>query len=272
MHSVYIILLVASSVSESMAFSPDVDDHAVIDTKGSRCLMQKALASNGVMEKGIHETRSHEDVCIANLSTLMNHLITQHQIPETFEGGTDDAEFIEEQQAVQEVGAKKICETGFNAGVSSLAWLCSSPDTIVYSFDIGQWPYVPIARDYLQAVFGQHRLTLTLGDSTQTIPQAIQAKHMSCDVAFVDGGHTEDVALRDMRNFKNMTKPNGRLLVENCNAQGQANGWGGMPSVNHAYQLAIKEGVIQHERQISTAGCSGPDLTKCREICVAHYI
>lgn len=188
------------------------------------------------------------------------------------EGGTDNAEFIEEQTVVKEVGAKTICETGFNFGASSLAWLCSAPDATVHSFDNGVHDYVPIARDYLIRNFGKHRLTLILGDSTVTLPKAIKAKNISCDLAFVDGGHTTEIALADIKNFRELTVPKGRMLLENCNVQGKANGWGGMQPVNDAYQEALKQGIIKHERQISTPGCQGKDLTKCREICVASYL
>mmetsp|Transcript_60287 Transcript_60287/g.113758 ORF Transcript_60287/g.113758 Transcript_60287/m.113758 type:complete len:271 (-) Transcript_60287:49-861(-) len=270
MDFVYIILLVASSVSESIAISSDANDRAVLDTKASHRLMREELPAI-IMNKGMHETRRHADSCRTNLASLMSY-IHKHNEP-ILEGGTDDAEFIEEQQAIKEVGAKTICETGFNAGVSSLAWLCASPDITVHSFDIGRHPYIRIARDYLWEQFGKERLTLTVGDSTKTIPAAIQAGNVSCDVAFVDGGHSFEVASADIKNFGAlMSKPQGRLLVENCNAQGKKNGMGGMAHVNDAYLAALNKGIIKHERQVSTAACRGPDLNKCREICVASYL
>jgi cephalosporin hydroxylase len=205
-----------------------------------------------------------------SIASLMGHM--RKMVATNFEGGTDAAEFVVEQALIQKVEARTVCETGFNFGGSSLAWLCASPQVKVYSFDVGKHKYVPIARDYLKKVFGKHRLTLTIGDSAVTLPKMIQATNASCDVAFVDGGHTFEVAFADIKSFKALTAPHGRMLLENCNVNGKSIGWGGMKPVNDAYQEALRQGIVEHEEQISTAGCRTSDLTTCREICVAHYL
>lgn len=213
-----------------------------------------------------------------SIPSLLHHLQVKG-VTGTMEPGTDAAEFVEEQNLIKEVAAKTVCETGFNWGGSSLAWLCTSPQITVQSFDLGFHSYGPIARSYLWEEFGKNRLTVTFGDSTVTLPAVIAReasasadKKLNCDVAFVDGGHSFQVALADIKNFKALTKPKGRLLLENCNVNGEINGWGGMKAVNDAYQEALRQGIIEHEKQVSTAACQGVDMTLCREMCVAHYV
>eukprot|EP00408_Alexandrium_pacificum_P064523 CAMPEP_0171169580 /NCGR_PEP_ID=MMETSP0790-20130122/8284_1 /TAXON_ID=2925 /ORGANISM="Alexandrium catenella, Strain OF101" /LENGTH=297 /DNA_ID=CAMNT_0011634425 /DNA_START=89 /DNA_END=980 /DNA_ORIENTATION=+ len=187
-----------------------------------------------------------------DLKTLTLNVLTGNRS----EGGTNLGEFLEEQRLVNEAGAEVICETGFNFGASSLAFLCANPNTHVYSFDIGAHPYVHTAKDYLDSHFGAERLTLTIGDSTQTLPAAAEAggvlQGKKCDVAFVDGGHTTPVALADIENFARLTKSGGLMLLENCNSQGRQRGWGGMNAVNAAYKEAVERGLVQHVAQVST--------------------
>ncbi|KAI0221060.1 hypothetical protein LSAT2_027517, partial [Lamellibrachia satsuma] len=64
---------------------------------------------------------------------------------------------------------KTVCETGFNAGHSTLQWLTGSDDTIVYSFDIGSFKYTRPMADYLNKTF-PGRLHLVIGDSLETLP------------------------------------------------------------------------------------------------------
>merc|ERR550514_1313171 len=118
---------------------------------------------------------------------------------------------------------------------------------------------------------GRHRLTI--GDSTKTLKKAIADGGVGaeCDLAFVDGGHTEDIAFADIMNFGRLTKTGGRVLIDNCNMEGKSRGYGGHPAVSRAYLRAIKEGYVKHVRQVST-GCSDKELLqdkqKCRELCI----
>ena len=48
---------------------------------------------------------------------------------------------------------KTVCETGFNAGHSTLAWLAGNMNTHVYSFDLGRHAYSRPMAAHLQAKF-----------------------------------------------------------------------------------------------------------------------
>ncbi|CAN0353313.1 unnamed protein product, partial [Discosporangium mesarthrocarpum] len=103
-----------------------------------------------------------------------------------------------------------VCEIGFNSGHSSLNWLLSTgPRVRVLSFDIGDHPYVHLARDYLTELF-PGRLEVILGDSTDTVPAFAAAAMASgeevgvCNLLFVDGDHSKQGALEDIRNLGGM--------------------------------------------------------------------
>lgn len=190
------------------------------------------------------------------------------------ESGTDAREYALEQALANEVQAKRICQTGFNTGVSALAFLCAAKDTFVYSYDLGAHGYVAPQSAFIAEKFpGRHEIVL--GDSTKTLPDAIEQggvhRDMLCDLAFVDGGHMYEVALADIRNFRNLTKRGGRLLVDNCNSDGIVRGHGGMKQVNEAYQTALKEGIVTHERQVRTGCEENFKVQNCRDVCVASF-
>ena len=200
------------------------------------------------------------------------------------EGGTDQLEFMEEVALVRDAlrqGRRgrgppltHVCQTGFNAGVSALAFLCATPsNVIVNSFDLGEHNYVATAQGILEREYGyvkRHRLVL--GSSLETLPQAVQEGKLRCDFVFVDGGHAFEIALNDIMMFGRMSRQGARLVVENCNAFGRSVGWGGQFPVNNAYKFAVDSGNITHLKQVSTGGCHRRRLGHtCRELCVGAW-
>jgi hypothetical protein len=190
-----------------------------------------------------------------------------------FEGGTDHVEFENEMTLAREVNARAICQTGFNTGTSALAFLCAHEATRVFSFDLGAHGYVKDSGNHLKSLFGQDRVQLFLGKSQKTLRKAIKAGGVEpgvlCVFAFVDGGHTFDIAMSDIIHFRNLTKPNSRIVVENCNVDGRVCGYGGLAPVNEAYRVSVKRGIVTHNKQISTQ-CGQCDQ-KCRELCIGTY-
>ena len=125
----------------------------------------------------------------------------------------------EEQTAVYYILASKpfvktVCETGFNAGHSTLVWLSAKNHTKVYSFDIGMHPYSKPMMQYLKTKY-PGRLTATWGDSKKTLP-VFYTKHpdVKCDVVVVDGGHSTDVASADFDNFRKMTSHMNAVILD----------------------------------------------------------
>ena len=115
-------------------------------------------------------------------------------------------------QIAQEPWVKVICETGFNAGHSAFQWLVSSANTTkLFSFDICGHPYTLPMAEYITATF-PGRFSLTCGDSTKTLPLMINLIHQ-CDLVIVDGGHSYDVALKDLFNFQKLANRDHHLVI-----------------------------------------------------------
>ena len=114
---------------------------------------------------------------------------------------------------VNSPGIKTVCETGFNAGHSTFQWLAGNPEVRVYSFDLGWHEYSKTMAGYLQREF-PNRLTLTWGDSTQTLPEMKRAHpDLVCDLLIVDGGHSFQVARADLENMEKFANPDNNILV-----------------------------------------------------------
>ncbi|KAL3916811.1 MAG: hypothetical protein SGPRY_006659 [Prymnesium sp.] len=147
-----------------------------------------------------------------------------------------------------------VCETGFNWGTSSLAWLCASPMTRVFSFDLplgyrtstlGGRPYIHQSRAWLNARF-PNRLILTLGDSFKTVPTFVRQRRgqMRCDIVFADGGHDAANAFTDMRSFQCLAERGAFLLADDCDLRPP--GSRGKPGVHVAYSRMREQGLLEH--------------------------
>ena len=108
---------------------------------------------------------------------------------------------------------KTVCETGFNAGHSTLQWLTGSTAAKVYSFDIGSHPYSKLMASYLQSKF-PGRLQMIWGDSFKTIPKFLESNPgVTCDLMVVDGSHSFKHAHADLNNFRKVAKPGYSVAV-----------------------------------------------------------
>ncbi len=96
--------------------------------------------------------------------------------------------------------AQSILEIGFNAGHSCLLYLMANPTSRIDLFDIGLHKYTRPCFDYLDTRF-PGRLTITYGDSRETIPKADQKIY---DLIHIDGGHEEDIVRSDLQNIRRL--------------------------------------------------------------------
>lgn len=96
--------------------------------------------------------------------------------------------------------AKSIMEIGFNGGHSSEFFLSMNESVNITSFDLGEWDYVKVGKEYIDMTFpGRH--VLVLGDSTKSINKYnIMNPGKKFDFIFVDGGHTYEIAMADLKN------------------------------------------------------------------------
>jgi len=132
--------------------------------------------------------------------------------------------------------------SGFNAGHSSFNFLTARRDVFLHSFDIGSFKCSRPIASYLQRKF-PGRLSLTFGDSRNTVPRYFTRKRSSspltCDMISVDGGHTSDVPLRDILNFARVASlPHNVILIDDYNE----------PAVRKAWSFALKSGIVRQHK------------------------
>eukprot|EP01062_Namystynia_karyoxenos_P026278 TRINITY_DN20467_c0_g1_i1.p1 TRINITY_DN20467_c0_g1~~TRINITY_DN20467_c0_g1_i1.p1 ORF type:complete len:351 (+),score=67.12 TRINITY_DN20467_c0_g1_i1:72-1124(+) len=94
-----------------------------------------------------------------------------------------------------------ICETGFNAGHSAVAFLLGRPGSRVVSFDYMAQAYSRATLAWLQRVFTPDRVRVMPGDTAKTLPRAAAASGagaVRCDALSVDGAHNARACRRDV--------------------------------------------------------------------------
>jgi len=129
-----------------------------------------------------------------------------------------------------------LCVTGFNAGHSSFNYLTARRDIHVNSFDIGSHAYTRPMISYLQRKF-PGRLNVTLGDSRTTLLQYLQStRPLTCDMILVDGGHSVEVALADIRNFALLTSQSHNVMIVDDMHE---------TTVVAAWKIALRSGIVQ---------------------------
>lgn len=96
-------------------------------------------------------------------------------------------------------------EIGFNAGFSTVLMLFANPQLTMQCFDLGEHRYTQPCFEKIQAYFGADRVQLILGDSTQTVPLAVDVEPM--DLIHIDGGHAVYVAESDIQQSHRLSKP-----------------------------------------------------------------
>jgi hypothetical protein len=110
------------------------------------------------------------------------------------------------------------CETGFNYGISATLFLSMHPSVRMHSFDLGEKPYTTTAVNCVQELF-PGRFSIMIGDSMETMPQAIRTglgpfAGDFCDFVFVDGGHQGEVPYWDIVHFAHLSKKGAMLMID----------------------------------------------------------
>jgi predicted O-methyltransferase YrrM len=156
-----------------------------------------------------------------------------------YEGGASSVEATYLQQLSHRSGSVTVAEIGFNIGFSSIAFLESTPETTVVSFELDRRPAVELAKDFIDEQYpGRHELVI--GDSRGTVPQYADARGGGFDFVFVDGGHEYEVAMADIQNARRLAKPNGWVVIDDVIPWFP---WGVGPY--RAWQEAIANGLIK---------------------------
>ncbi len=159
-------------------------------------------------------------------------------------------------ELVYRTSPKSIMEIGFNAGHSALLFLAiTPPETKVVSFDVGEYAYVFAAKRYIDSVFpGRH--TLVTGDSTTTVPKyeeqvahrmknPLTAPPLSFDFIFIDGGHQNDIPMKDILNSQRLAAGSHTIVAidDICRNQDRQQHYTIEPS--KAWNQMISAGVVE---------------------------
>ena len=146
-----------------------------------------------------------------------------------------------------------IGEIGFNAGHSALNALLAREGIQVISFDLGEYwdSYSKHSYQLLSNNF-PNQLTLVMGDSTDTVPHFIRERpDQKCNILFVDGGHTKDVAAADIANMAPLANHTfHRLIVDDAD-------WG---PVREAWDEAVAGGMVKETGVVASNYCSAYDM------------
>ena len=174
----------------------------------------------------IMSTSYHENTRAAEHPQLLeglNKAISEYHL---IEGGSFQirAQVARLREFVAKRQPKSIMEIGFNGGHSALLFLSiTPPETKVVSFDLGEYAYVFAAKRYIDSVFpGRH--TLVTGDSTTTIPNYEEqvahrlknpetAPPLKFDLIFIDGGHQDDIPLKDILNSQRLARDDRTIVA-----------------------------------------------------------
>jgi predicted O-methyltransferase YrrM len=122
------------------------------------------------------------------------------------EQAEDFIQFLKQNQQIT-----RVLEIGFNLGHSSAAFLSANPKIKVISVDLGEHKYVYDAKKVIDKHFPD-RHQLFIGDSVKLIPE-LKGK-IYPDFIFIDGGHLDDIPLKDIRNCLALSDNNTILCLD----------------------------------------------------------
>eukprot|EP00747_Dinoflagellata_sp_TGD_P170868 gnl/TRDRNA2_/TRDRNA2_203568_c0_seq1.p1 gnl/TRDRNA2_/TRDRNA2_203568_c0~~gnl/TRDRNA2_/TRDRNA2_203568_c0_seq1.p1 ORF type:complete len:423 (-),score=36.28 gnl/TRDRNA2_/TRDRNA2_203568_c0_seq1:79-1347(-) len=167
-------------------------------------------------------------------------------------------------------GEGVICQTGFNYGTSAYAFLCHTDAKRMYSWDLGYHFYTREAEKTLNRDFVSGRHTLKTGSSTWTLVEEVKGKGIlrygeKCDVVFVDGGHTYEIAHLDIVNFAKIAVPGALFIIDDCHYTRSHEG----PSM--AYFDAVRAGVLAADMTPPGLRTVFNDTPGGRSVCVGRY-
>ena len=143
----------------------------------------------------------------------------------------------------------KICEIGFNAGHSSMLMLLGRDKTPLdfTVFDIGDHAYMEPCFKYIKSQFSHVNFEYIEGDSLLTMPKWIEANQPligTYDVVHIDGGHSVECIVSDMKNADILLKKGGILIVDDTH----------YVHINYHVELYLLSGRYKNLDVLETAG------------------
>ena len=119
---------------------------------------------------------------------------------------------------------KKVCEVGFNAGLSSLLFLEAAPDARVLSFDLGDMPWSRYADRILHSAYPTRFPGVIFGDSAKTISARNRLRPLHCDVVLIDGSKTYDGRLSSIVDMRNASRTGAAVFLDEISTRACVDG------------------------------------------------
>ena len=168
---------------------------------------------------------------------VISFLSRRGQLPTEGSSSQEQQDYL--RLLARQLHARWIGEIGFNAGISSLAFLSGNSRLKVISFDIGCHQVVRHAKEFIdQHYMGRHELVI--GDSKLTVPKyAREHPEISFDLVFIDGGHDLMTASADIANLRLLCNPGAGIVVDDLTPWLD---WGAGPTA--AWNEAVRQGLI----------------------------
>jgi hypothetical protein len=143
----------------------------------------------------------------------------------------------------------RICEIGFNAGHSSMLLVLGREKTPIdfTVFDIGHHAYTKPCVNYIQSKFPHVCFEYIEGDSIVTVPKWIEKNKSligSYDVVHVDGGHSDECIVNDIKNADILVKTNGIIIVDDTHHE----------NINSFLNLFLSFGDYKELKVLETTG------------------
>jgi len=133
---------------------------------------------------------------------------------------------------------KTVCEVGFNAGHSALAFLIANPELKYIAFDTMTLKWTIPMIKYMNDAFGD-RITPVPGFSAQSVPEWKPPEGFTgCDVISADGKHNDPEPYIDVVNMAKHAKTGAVVLADDWSDN--------FPDVKKAWQRFKDEGLV-HE-------------------------
>jgi predicted O-methyltransferase YrrM len=156
-----------------------------------------------------------------------------------YEGGASVAEATYLRDLTVSAKAVRVAEIGFNVGFSSIAFLESSPEVDVVSFELDRRTAVELAKRFVDERYpGRHEIVI--GNSVETVPAYAESHGAPFDLVFVDGGHEYETARADIVNAGRIAKSGALIVVDDVIPWYP---WGVGP--HQAWQEAVESGLVE---------------------------
>lgn len=141
--------------------------------------------------------------------------------------------------------ATTVCEVGFNAGHSFMAFMLGNPKISYISFDTGGLGWTEEMIAVMQEAF-PGRLTYVKGESESTVAKYTGGEgggsnFAGCDIVSADGLHHGLFSYMDMMDLRKISKKGAIVLLDDWSTQ--------FPDVKASWErITVNEGIVQQIR------------------------